>query len=374
MRILFVSPNLVPMPPLFGGAIEEHIWQLANALAKDGVETAVVGNILPRYNENNITSFPALSYNLFPLEFPRVIPLHLFQGLRSYRAYRKAGEYDVVSLHEEVSSALILKSTRGGMGYVYTFHNPFSRLGDDLSPDNLLRYSSFTLSRWAVMRKVGVVFVPSRYYCRLIRGMGVGNAVYLPQVVDTLFFSPDRFAGRSSGVLSEVGVEERKYAVFVGRLSFRKGAHLLPLLSRVIDVVAVGEGPLRRSLSRYPNIRCVGRVSRDRMAMLLSNALVSLNLSQLDMVSYTLLESMSCGVPVVASSIPTFREAIREGENGYLINIHDAKAMLHRFREIVKQEQLEEVGRKARDYVVKNHSPEVCARIFLNYCRTLRGA
>ena len=213
--------------------------------------------------------------------------------------------------------------------------------------------------------------MPSRHYLHLLkREYKIPNAVYFPQVVDVGVGGC--CSSEAGELLDRLGLERRGYAIFVGRLNLRKGAHLLPLLRDIIPLVVVGDGPLRETLGRFKEIKLLGRVSRGDMIKLLGNALVSLNLSQLDIVSYTLLESMACGVPVIASNIPAFREVVKDGENSYLVDIRKPAELRAVVKAILEREDLEEVGMRAREYVAKHHSPSVCASIFLQHLSQLR--
>lgn len=68
------------------------------------------------------------------------------------------------------------------------------------------------------------------------------------------------------------------------------------------------------------------------------------------------LESMALGRPVVASAVGGLREAIRDGENGFLVAPGDADALADRIRLLAREpERRARFGRAAKDEVYRNY-------------------
>lgn len=132
--------------------------------------------------------------------------------------------------------------------------------------------------------------------------------------------------------------------VYVGRAVEAKGFHLLPdVLARLppdwtLEAVA-GPDPNAPLDSRLATLAFCQRVEQhakslgvaDRFSIrgmtpaiedfaeLYAGASVSILLSVMDGFPLTLIESMACGVPVVASSVGGIPESVRPGVNGYLV-------------------------------------------------------
>ena len=72
-----------------------------------------------------------------------------------------------------------------------------------------------------------------------------------------------------------------------------------------------------------------------------------------------LLEAAACGRPIVATDVPGCREVVREGENGLLVPVRNAKALAEALSCLLKNPQLRgQMGRRSRAIVLKEFSSE----------------
>ena len=72
-----------------------------------------------------------------------------------------------------------------------------------------------------------------------------------------------------------------------------------------------------------------------------------------------LLESMACGIPVVATDVCDNRYIVKEGETGFLVEVGDIDGMVDRIRVLFDNDALsQEMGQKARDWVLEAFSLE----------------
>lgn len=165
---------------------------------------------------------------------------------------------------------------------------------------------------------------PARDFVRRYFG---GNYRIIPNGVDTERFSPEvpplkKFNDGSFNVL------------YVGRLEPRKG------LSVLIDafgefcsdgagrarLIVVGDGPLRRRLERSIKVSCgrsvhfEGTVSPELLPRYYASAdALCSPATGGESFGIVLLEAMASGVPVIASDIPGYRTAVKNGEHGLLV-------------------------------------------------------
>lgn len=132
--------------------------------------------------------------------------------------------------------------------------------------------------------------------------LGCSNPVYLPNGVDTQQFHPHR---RRSN---------RGFAVlFVGNLNHDKGADLLPpvitgLRERFNDIefTIIGDGPLAGEIHTFSEqfdsgVRYVDHVPEDELIEAYANHEVLIQPSRIESFGMVMIESMSCGTPVVAA-------------------------------------------------------------------------
>lgn len=193
---------------------------------------------------------------------------------------------------------------------------------------------SYRLVTACLARTDLIVAETRRQYEDLTKGWHVPAArcALIPNGVQTDIFRPPP-ARNFSGPLR---------LVFVGRLDeATKHVMLLPKVGRVLaergvafEMTVIGDGPDRRRLERQieafglsSQVQVIGSVSRAQLPQLLREAHVAVVPSRLDGLSWALLEAMACGCVPVASRIGgTTDMVIRDGGNGFLCRVGDARA------------------------------------------------
>jgi glycosyltransferase involved in cell wall biosynthesis len=126
-------------------------------------------------------------------------------------------------------------------------------------------------------------------------------------------------------------------------------------------LTVVGDGPqlpsLRdaaRSFGIEREVDFVGHVPHAQIHEHYSAADVFLNASMAESFSSTCLEAMASGVPPVSTDVGVFGDAIREGNNGYLIAQDDHRTMAARIVELNNDRQLlRTLSQRARTTVVQ---------------------
>jgi len=127
-------------------------------------------------------------------------------------------------------------------------------------------------------------------------------------------------------VRKELNLNYRKIVLLVGRLVLDKGIKLMVEVAKKmkeIDFIFIGEGLLSQWLERQEgkvsNIHYLGKADNYDLPRYYSAAdLVCIPSLSKEGSPRVVLEAISCGVPVVASSKVAFSEAIIEGEMGLL--------------------------------------------------------
>ena len=121
--------------------------------------------------------------------------------------------------------------------------------------------------------------------------------------------------------------------VWVGRLVAHKRAGLLlPLAERLklrhdgVAIDVVGRGPAEASLAAEvaarglePFVRLHGYLAEEDKQALVAGSLLHLNTSQGEGWGLCVLEAAACGVPTVAYDVDGLRDAVRDGETGWLV-------------------------------------------------------
>jgi len=87
------------------------------------------------------------------------------------------------------------------------------------------------------------------------------------------------------------------------------------------------------------------------------------------------LEAASCCLPVVASDLEGIKDAIRDGENGFLLESGNAVSFLEKITEFLRDERLRETfGMQARKVALENYGWSNVAKSYLNEFISLKPA
>ncbi len=115
------------------------------------------------------------------------------------------------------------------------------------------------------------------------------------------------------------------YALYVGRLSPEKGiSTILRAWEKIqIPLKLVGDGPLREMVQRFavsnPMVEWLGFQPRENVIKMMKQASMLILASEwYENMPVTMLESFSCGLPVVASRLGGMAEMIEHEKNGLL--------------------------------------------------------
>jgi phosphatidylinositol alpha-mannosyltransferase len=173
---------------------------------------------------------------------------------------------------------------------------------------------------------------PARDFVRSYFG---GKYRIIPNGVDTERFSPDvrPLEKFDDGVFN---------VLYVGRLEPRKGLSVLidayrdfsAVENQKTRLIIVGDGPLRGRLRRsicgkiQSSIHFEGTVHPDLLPRYYASAQVLCSpATGGESFGIVLLEAMASGIPVVASDIPGYRTAVKNGEHGLLIETGSRRSL-----------------------------------------------
>lgn len=127
----------------------------------------------------------------------------------------------------------------------------------------------------------------------------------------------------------ELGLEENvKYFIFIGRFSKEKNPEVLinvfnSLTRKDVKLIMLGQGPMWEELNRYKNDNVLMPGFTTKVYDYLKAADFYISASDVEGLANTILESMSVGLPMLLSNIPSHREIlanIKKEKVGYLID------------------------------------------------------
>jgi glycosyltransferase involved in cell wall biosynthesis len=191
----------------------------------------------------------------------------------------------------------------------------------------------------------------------LVRQHGIedaGKIHVVPNCLNTELFSPDGSVRKVAGRIA-----------FVGRLVPQKNLFsLIRALEGIdgVELILIGDGREKSGLEQEAarcrvNARFLGVMPNEQMPAILNAAEIYAQVSLSEGCSpKTVLEAMSCGLPVVAGDTPGSRDAIKHGETGLLCGTAPEEirqAVLMLLKDAAMRKRL---GARARECVVNNFS------------------
>ncbi|MHC4909002.1 MAG: glycosyltransferase family 4 protein [Planctomycetota bacterium] len=250
-------------------------------------------------------------------------------GIREF--VQQSGPFDVVHGHCSKAGLLTRASGLGSQSaVVYTAHGIFT-----MNPTNgrIARAVARFVERALAPRCDAVIAVSPHEHDHIV-GLGIPESKvhYVPNGVRSCSW-PTRAAAREAAGLDP----QAPIVGYVGRLTKEKNPLLLveafatvaPRFERAM-LAMVGDGPLLdECLARARELRIEDRIVwlgyRDAAELLPAFDIMAIP-SRFESLPYVVLEAMSAGVPVVATAVAGMKMAVRDGENGLLVDRLDADA------------------------------------------------
>ena len=174
--------------------------------------------------------------------------------------------------------------------------------------------------------------------------------------------------------------KNKKYLLTVGRLVERKGVkwfieNVLAGLPEDVVYLVVGEpawiksgenelDKIKKSISNrnlQNQVQLLGRVSGHDLEVLYQTADIFLMpnipvVGDAEGFGIVAIEASARGLPVVASELEGITEAIKQGENGFLIKPKDSGAFVNKINELINYSDIDGLKKEISDYTIKEYS------------------
>lgn len=308
---------------------------------------------------------------------PLVLPYFLFKSWWVLLLKK----IDIIYLQDGLLAPLGLASKIFRKPVAITIH------GLDITYKN--RFYQFLIPKCiAKMDKIICISQATKQEC-VKRGITKGKITVIPGgVSDEFYMSEDKNKLREK--LSrklKFDLKNKKIILSVGRLVERKGFHwfienVLPItVKKINEIICLigGDGPLRgeiensiKKVKMNKYVKLIGGVDEETLKLLYnsSDVFVMPNIpveSDMEGFGIVVLEAASCGVPVVASRLEGIKDAIKNGENGFLIEPCDVDRFADMISRLLKNDyKRKKAGEKARESTMKNYSWEKISEKYLN--------
>lgn len=371
--------KIMMVEPLGDGGITHYTYNLVKAIEKIGVEVTLftssnyefahdppifkLHTTMFRVATNLIRIFPALSKETnIPSIFRRTIklieyPINTFQAmLLTLKNNIKVIHFQSVNLIEVIMIVLFKLINRK---VIYTIHNVMPR-------HKTLHFYHKLLYGFMYFLCDKLIIHTEKGKNEIIDLFGVdARKIHVVPHGDYKFFAPDRVLS-TPDAKSALNIHPKYQTIlFFGAIRKNKGLeHILlalPMIKeRIPDVHLLIVGELWEDYTRYRRIITANKLERNVWEKLeyISNEDVALYFCASDVVILPYNEITGSGVlqiayafakPVVASDLPSFREIIVDGKNGYLVDPNDHQNMAEKVADIlVDNNKRERMGKYSR--------------------------
>jgi len=260
VRVAVISSGLISLPPVRGGAVEEYVYQLVKHLRRIGIDAVAVDFaqsyhvVFDEVDGVPILRVPILNLRSIPKEL--IAKEYLF-GLRTVRAINEV-EAEIVHVNTAWAGFALALNLKG-IPLIYTCHNPLWPEDKVHMQERVVRLvESYTMRRSTVVVALNNIMRRS-----LIEKAKVDEEkiVTVPNGVDTEFFRPGI---PTEDVVKRYRLEGRRVILFVGRVTYGKGVHILlkafsALVKKYPNLKLVVAGPLSdrfgdTKLSQYARV------------------------------------------------------------------------------------------------------------------------
>ena len=215
--------------------------------------------------------------------------------------------------------------------------NPYNRI------ETLFQLHAYNYS----YQRVNFLISTSLYSKKLLLMDGAKSKnIYIKyNTVDTLIFFPDEKIEKDIDIL------------FIGRFSIEKGADILIDATRYLSnkkrIVLIGDGILRNDLIEQAktinqDITFTGWIPFNELPYYIRRSKLVVAPSRSECHAAVPLESMACGVPVIASQVSGMEDSIENNKSGWLLNQNNAESLGKLINEVISDEsKLKKASKKA---------------------------
>jgi glycosyltransferase involved in cell wall biosynthesis len=159
-------------------------------------------------------------------------------------------------------------------------------------------------------------------------------------------YSKVSYLGVDDALFKQLKIKKKRQVLFVAE---KQPIYGYDLAQKAMSLIPVGIRPQLKIVSwKHKN---GDRLSDRELVTLYNQSLVTLSLSRFDTFGLVPLESMACGVPVIALNVAGYRETIIDKKTGYLVDF-DPSEMAEKIVFLLENENIrEEMGQKGRKWV-----------------------
>ena len=351
MKILRVVGHLYPSSI---GGVELHAHEMSKEMANLGhVVTVYTTAMDSRPKNEHVQGYNICRFKPFIKLFGNSVTLGML-----FDILRTKNDFDIIHAHSHLNfstNLCALMRIIGSSPLVITNHG----LNSQTAPAWFQKLYTATGAKWTFKMADKIICYTETEKRELVEvGIKSQKITVIHNGIDTDLFIPD-----------EISTSEKNQLLWIGRFVNGKGVDYLidafKLLKSEypnISLIMIGRGPEKdqiekkiRDLGLDSSITIKEFIPNSDIVSTYQNSSVFILPSLEEGVPRTILEAMSCGIPIVCSNLPQLVDIVNNC--GFLVPTKDSQAIADRVSEIITDSTLaEQFGKNGRDNVVSNYS------------------
>lgn len=381
--------HILILPTAYPNIYNDHssifVQDQAEALSKNGVNVSVVGAIpisfkyilKHRFLKFGIYEYKKNSVNVRLFLFPSVPKMRFLSNFirdkinkSLLRRYYESHQIDLIHLHNSVAgNIVILMKEQYNIPYMVTEHSSAFARG-------LVSQREMKKYKW-VYQKSSYNIAVSKTFCRLVEDIFDLEFNYLPNVVNSEYFSPKEDASKKDfQFINIANLNKNKNQILLIR-AFSK----LFSENKNIKLSILGGGLEYKNLQNeidtlhmQEQINLFGFAPREQVLEQLHHSDAFVLSSKYETFGVVLIEAMSCGLPVIATKCGGPESIIENDELGILVENDDLEELSNAMKYVYENREKYE-SKKIRNYVVDNFSEKAISTKLINiYKKVLNEA
>ena len=175
--------------------------------------------------------------------------------------------------------------------------------------------------------------------------------IVIPNFVDTTIFKPDN------------KIEKKYDLLYIGRLAEQKNIKILlkAIIGLKLKILFIGRGPFKNNILRYKkkynlNLELIDMVPNQELPFYMNSSSIFVQPSSFEGNPKSLLEAMSCEIPVIGANSPGISNLITHNNNGYICE-PTIDGIRNAINDLINKVELQNnLSKNARQYILDNHS------------------
>lgn len=347
MKVILLSP----LPPPAGGVATWTTLYMNSRVAKknkiDLVNTAIIGKRSKFLNEKNYFTEVQRTLNIFKKFIQLIVTSH----------------YDIVHINTSCSFLGMLRdwllarmAKFRGIKIIVHFHCDTNSMIKN-------NFSKFVFAKLCNIADARFTLNVSSY--THMKKSTDKESVFVPNFIEAELLDLEK---------NRIISEQVKNIVYIGHLSEEKGIkEVLEVAEKMPFIEFKLYGPIRcevDELKLTDNVRIFGPVSRKDVMRIMLEADILLFPSHAEGFPNTILEAMTCGLPIVATSVGAIPDMIEDYKGGIITKVGDVEGMINAIIKMQKKEIREPMSKWSQDKVKNNYTVDIVVkRIFDIYDR-----